>query len=259
MTKPALTVVDGDDWLAGPPWLGLCIRDSKGAPLSNLANVMSALRHGPQLANCFALDEMARTTLLVDRLPGDAPEEHTVRPLTDVDVGHVQEHLQHAGLRRISSDIVHQAIVMRGAECAFHPIRNYLGRLEWDGRRRLDTWLSAYLGAEASPYAAAIGRMFLIAMVARIAEPGCKADYMPVLEGPQGTRKSTACAILGGEWFSDSLPELSAAKTCRSTSAGNGLSRSRRCTRSGAPKLRCSNPSSPARRNSTDRHTAASK
>jgi predicted P-loop ATPase len=65
------------------------------------------------------------------------------------------------------------------------------------------------LGAGDSPYTKVIGRLFLTAAAVRVFEPGCKMDYVPVLEGPQGAGKSRACRALGGSWFSDALPDVS--------------------------------------------------
>ena len=90
---------------------------------------------------------------------------------------------------------------------SFHPILRYLDALQWDGQLRLDTWLIDHLGAEDIPLNRAVGRITLIAAVRRLRQPGCKFDELPVLEGKQGTGKSTLLKLLAirPEWFTDSL------------------------------------------------------
>ncbi len=192
-----------------PTWLDSVQRSEQGEPLGNVANAMLALRQDSGLNCAFAYDQMQRAGFVVAPLPGDdLSDRHTFRPIRDVDVSMVQEHLQLAGLPRLGKDTTHQAVDLRANEHAFHPVRDYLESLRWDGRKRLGTWLTAYMGAADTAYGRNIGMLFMVCMVARIFTPGCKADYMLILEGPQGIRKSTACSILGGTWFSDNLPDI---------------------------------------------------
>ena len=184
---------------------------------SNLAAAMALIRKSPVLADAFARDEMEMAVVLERPLPSRGTddvdnEDQLPRAIRDSDVSKVQEYLQRQGLPRLSKNTAHDAIDLRAAERAFHPVRDWLGGLAWDGLSRLGSWTSTYLGTEDTPYTRGIGTMFLIAMVARIFEPGAKADYMPILEGPQGARKSSACAILGGKWFSDNLPDVTDGK-----------------------------------------------
>jgi predicted P-loop ATPase len=192
-----------------PEWLDDCIKSDTGKSLPVLANALVGLR--AEYSDTFAFDEMLRSTMLMRPLADEAGAFQP-RPCTDVDVGIVQERLQNLGLARLGKDVTHQAVDVRANECAFHPIRDYLNSLVWDGVPRTSALFSTYFGTEASTYAAAIGAMFLISMVARIYEPGCKADHMVVLEGAQGSLKSTACRILGGDFFSDNLPDVGAGK-----------------------------------------------
>src|SRR5262249_47016077 len=91
----------------------------------------------------------------------------------------------------------------------FHPVRDYLDGLQWDGVPRIDRWLITYAGAEDSKYTRAVSALFLIAGVRRVRQPCCKFDEMMILEQPtQGTEKSSALAVLAvrEEWFTDDLP-----------------------------------------------------
>ena len=196
-------------------------QSENGTPLPNLFNVLLTLRNMPGLSAMLAFDHMAQRSCLMRQIPNTKHDTSIPRPVIDRDSIMIQEEIQRAGLRRVSRNTIDDAILARAHENGFHPVRDWLERLAWDSTPRLDTWLTYYLGAEPPEaadddekarigrYHAMIGRLFLIAMVARIMRPGCQADYMLVLEGAQGVTKSSACRILAGEWYSGSLPELS--------------------------------------------------
>jgi predicted P-loop ATPase len=192
-----------------PAWHHECINDGNGQILPILANAAAAIRGDPILANAIAFDEMMRVPMLVSSI-GDG--NVYPRPMTDADVIKVQERMQKAGIKRVGKDTVADAMRLCAEERAYHPVRDYLTTLTHDGVPRVDTWLAAYLGADATPYTRLVGRMFLISMVARIFQPGSKVDHMPILEGLQGAMKSSACKVLGGAWFSDAMPDVSVGK-----------------------------------------------
>lgn len=95
--------------------------------------------------------------------------------------------------------------IIRAQGRSFHPVKQYLEGLEWDGNARAATLLIDYLGAEDNVYTREATEKALLAAIRRIYEPGCKFDNMLILSGPPGTGKSTLVAKLAGRWFSDNL------------------------------------------------------
>lgn len=191
-------------------WQALLARDDRGRVIADLANALIGLRGEPCLAEAFRFNEMLQESWLFAPIPNGHPGQDPPKKINDDDISRLQEWLQAASIRRIGREIVGQGVEELAREFRYHPVRDYLDGLQWDGFGRLNDWLPTYMGAVGNlEYLYAIGPMFLIAMVARIFEPGCKCDYMLVLEGGQGSQKSMACEILAGkQYFSDSLGDV---------------------------------------------------
>ena len=108
----------------------------------------------------------------------------------------------------------------------YHPVRDYLAGLRWDGTPRVDRWLVAYGGAADTAYVRAVGALVLVAAVRRVRTPGCKFDELLALESEvQGTEKSSALRTLCPDenWFSDDLPLASDSKVVIERTAGKWL------------------------------------
>lgn len=190
---------NGNGAAPGALWKNLAQKSpSSGAMIPNLWNALLALRNDPLWAGRFSWDQMTHVQI--------GPKG----PVEDVDIIPIHEWMQANGMTRIGLDVVREAIEGVCHEHPFHPLRDELKQCHaaWDGRSRIAEWTQTYLGCHQGEPNNTIGTMFLVAMVARVFEPGCKADYMLVLEGPQGAKKSQACEILAGKYFSDELPDL---------------------------------------------------
>src|SRR3954464_13782904 len=79
-----------------PAWLQECILTDTGKPMSVLASALTGMRAAFPIA--VALDEMSGLPMLMHSLDPMDLANFVPRPLTDVDVGVMQEKLQHLGL-----------------------------------------------------------------------------------------------------------------------------------------------------------------
>lgn len=192
---------------AGATWRNGLLLNLNGTVKPALANAITALRGAPEWAGVLAYNEFAHFTVLRKPAPWLKPDAEFVADWTPNHDTLATEWLHHQGIF-VSVDVTGQAVEAVARECPFHPVRAYLKGLAWDGTPRLETWLSEYLGADQSPYAAAVGSRWMISAVARVFEPGCKADCCLILEGEQGIRKSTALRVLAQPWFTDEIADL---------------------------------------------------
>jgi predicted P-loop ATPase len=179
------------------------------APKKIMINGVIALQHAPEWKGALKYDASALMVVLAKAPPWEKKKDTSwqERHWNDQDDRLFTCWLQKLHID-LSINLAAEAVQAVAREHSFHPIRNYLNGLKWDKKPRLKRWLITYLGAEDTRYHIEIGTRWLISGVARIYRPAIKADCMLILEGKQGSGKSTALKILGGDWFTDEVGEL---------------------------------------------------
>lgn len=173
-----------------------------------LSNVYQILAHRPEWRGVVAYDEFA---LCVVKRKAPPFAEGSVGDWDSTDDSRTAMWLAQLNPEWAftpSSDLVAEAIEVLGRSNAFHPVRDYLRSLEWDGTPRLEAMLSDFLGVPCTPYSMRAGKWWLMGAVKRVLQPGAKFDYCLVLCGDQGKKKSTFFSVIGGAWFSDSDLDL---------------------------------------------------
>ena len=200
---PAPSIIAG----SGGRYQDQLLRNEKGKTLPCLANVLLVLREDPKYRDLVAYDEFSGDIVL-RRSPAWLAGLAVGSPWNDICDSLLAAELQKDGFN-LQTRIAAEGLNASAHEHSFHPVRDYLRSRVWDEIARLDSWLSVYLGTEATPYTAAVGRCWLISGVARIMRPGVKADSVLGLIGQQGILKSTALEVLASApWFTDHISPL---------------------------------------------------
>ena len=185
-------------------WMKELETDKKGNYTNTINNILVILENDPRLKSKIGYNEFSNRALILGRLPWND------------EVGYDWTDSDDAGLRLYLEkyyNIAHSkktedALKILFQRMAFHPVKEYLAGLSWDGVVRAETILIDYLGAEDTKYVKMVTRKWLCGAVARILRPGIKFDYMLVLTGEQGIQKSSFFRVLSKNWFTDSIQDV---------------------------------------------------
>lgn len=192
--------VDGDH--EDIDWMTELDVDAKGNYLSTATNINAILANDIRLKNAFKSNEFDSKRYVFRNLPWrkiDEPE-----PIKNVDYSGVRNYIE--SIYGISGTLkIDDSLALEFEKHSFHPIKEYLTDLNWDGIKRIDNLLIEYFGAEDNIYTREAMRKFIVGAVGRVFVPGIKFDLVLTLVGSQGTKKSSFFDKLGKQWFSDTF------------------------------------------------------
>lgn len=183
-------------------WMEKLEVNSAGKYLSTASNLSTIFSNDIRLKGLFKNNKFDGKKYIFGTMPWrlvQSPE-----PIKNVDYSGVRSYMESIyGI--VGSMKIEDALELEFEKNAFHPIRDYIKSLEWDGEKRIDKLLIEYFGAKDNEYSRQAIRKTLVACVARVFDPGVKFDLVLTLVGDQGTYKSTFVKKLGMQWFSDTF------------------------------------------------------
>lgn len=173
------------------------LKEGRNGLTKCMTNTVLFLQNLPEFAGKFRYNELSGLV------------EFNGTELQDVDYVDIRVIIERAGYIPDKGDVP-PAVERVARERAYHPIREYLDGLTWDGSPRIDMWLTTYLGAADHQLMRSFASKFLIGAVARVVKPGSKMDNVLVLEGPQGLGKTSAVgALFGEDYMTSSVDDFS--------------------------------------------------
>jgi hypothetical protein len=200
---------DGGDDGKLPRWLEGFFDVKKQRWNVSRKTVIAALRNDDELVGGLGFNLLSNTMEL--RLDWPMRRAKQGKVIEGLDLVLCDWLSQKYKLPSVSLQNTIEAMTTVAYEYEWHPVQDWLKSIEWDGVSRIDKWLIWTIGEtyeSLSPFMAEylglVGRYWLLGMVNRVMNPGCKFDYCPVLEGAGGLGKSTLVKVLASKkWFSD--------------------------------------------------------
>lgn len=203
-SKEELEEEESDD----TSWTEKLTINKNGAVEATIENIVIVLEHDKRLKGKLAQNLFTNRLSIIDDLPWHRCEDHINGDMwSDMDDSSLRMYIEK--IYRISAkDKVTDAINVVMQRHAFHPVRDYLNSLTWDGECRAEDIFVKFFGADNTDYVKAVTRKWLTAAVSRVMHPGCKFDNMIVLVGTQGIGKSYFGKLIGKHWYSDTFNTL---------------------------------------------------
>lgn len=177
----------------------------RGYPKPTISNVVRILKEDPFFVGAIRLNEL---TERID-IARDLGWKREGDILNDTDMAYITLYIEE-NYSISNSNVIEKAIQIIANENRYHPIRDILNDLDWDGTPRIDDMLSHFFGVEKTELTTESIKLFMLGAVCRIFDPGCKFETSLCLVGDQGAGKSTLFRFLAikDEYFSDDLKRL---------------------------------------------------